>query len=69
MAADPAPEPIVREAKDFIPTRKYAPVKGTSVGILVSKVPLELKPPPAASQALMPRQPRRPRLQACPPWP
>ena len=38
MAADPAPEPIVREAKDFIPTRKYAPVKGTSVGILVSKV-------------------------------
>ena len=38
MAADPSPEPIVKDPKDFIPTRKYAPVKGTSVGILVSKV-------------------------------
>ena len=38
VTADPAPEPVVRDPKDFIPTRKYAPVRGTSVGILVSKV-------------------------------
>jgi hypothetical protein len=37
-AAEPSPEPVVKAAKDFIPTRKYAPLEGTRVGILVSKV-------------------------------
>lgn len=38
VAADPAPEPTNKDPKDFIPTRKYAPLKGKSVGILVSNV-------------------------------
>ena len=28
FADEPAPEPVVKEAKDFIPTRKYAPARG-----------------------------------------